>query len=110
MEKDLFSSPHLVNLIFLAGAPTVTLILPSSHSLKFSTSFFFQGEYNRVLILCVFALTERKTEILYRREKVRENFEIAYQTAMCYFKKASINSFMFCYPSTPLIGCFFHFR
>ncbi|KAF0985958.1 hypothetical protein HZS_7380 [Henneguya salminicola] len=28
---------------------------------------------------------------------------------MCDFEKASINSFMFCYTSTPLTGCFFHF-
>ncbi|KAF0990169.1 hypothetical protein HZS_2122 [Henneguya salminicola] len=54
---------------------------------------------------------ERKTEIMCRRvwEKVRENVEITYQIAMCDFEKASINSFMFCYPSTPLTGCFFNF-
>ncbi|KAF0990352.1 hypothetical protein HZS_102 [Henneguya salminicola] len=69
------------------------------------------GEYNNVLIPCVFALMEQKTEIMYRRvwEKVRENVEIACQTAMCDFEMASIDSFMFYYPSTPLTGCFFHF-
>ncbi|KAF0993151.1 hypothetical protein HZS_5054 [Henneguya salminicola] len=55
---------------------------------------------------------ERKTEIMYRRvsEKVRENVEITCQTAMCDFEKASIKSFMFCYPSTPWTRCFFHFN
>ncbi|KAF0985297.1 hypothetical protein HZS_4561 [Henneguya salminicola] len=60
MERDLFSSQHLVNLVFLAGAPTVTLIPPSSQFLKFSNK-----EYNSVLILCVFPSMERKTEIMY---------------------------------------------
>ncbi|KAF0992772.1 hypothetical protein HZS_4373 [Henneguya salminicola] len=40
MVNDLFSSQHLVDLIFLAEVPTVTLIPPSSQFLKFSTSFF----------------------------------------------------------------------
>ncbi|KAF0988694.1 hypothetical protein HZS_6576 [Henneguya salminicola] len=55
---------------------------------------------------------QRKGEIIYRRvwEKVRENIEIAFQTAMCDFEKASINSFMFCNPSTPQTGFFFKFR
>ncbi|KAF0989929.1 hypothetical protein HZS_3811 [Henneguya salminicola] len=54
---------------------------------------------------------KRKTEIMYRRvwQKVRENVEIACQTAVRDFEKASINSFMFYYPSTPLTGFFFHF-
>ncbi|KAF0986577.1 hypothetical protein HZS_1929 [Henneguya salminicola] len=54
---------------------------------------------------------ERKTKIMYRRvlEKVREIVEIACQTAMWDFEKASVNSIMFCYPSTSLTGCFFHF-
>ncbi|KAF0985632.1 hypothetical protein HZS_6496 [Henneguya salminicola] len=54
---------------------------------------------------------ERKTQIMYRRvwEKDRENVEITCQTAMCDFEKASVNSFMFFYPSTPLTECFFHF-
>ncbi|KAF0988147.1 hypothetical protein HZS_3462 [Henneguya salminicola] len=59
-------------------APTVTLIPPSSQFLKFSTScFFFHGEYNNVLIPCVFALMERKTEITDRRvwEKAQETYE-----------------------------------
>ncbi|KAF0986057.1 hypothetical protein HZS_3159 [Henneguya salminicola] len=68
MEKDLFSSQRLVNLIFLAGAPT---LVPEI----FYSCFFFQGEYNCVLILCIFASIQRKTEIMYRRvwDKVREN-------------------------------------
>ncbi|KAF0985790.1 hypothetical protein HZS_2234 [Henneguya salminicola] len=77
MGKDLFSSRYFVSLIFLAVVPTFTLIPSSSH----------------VLILCVFASIQRKTEIMYRRvwEKVRENIEITCQTAMCDFEKASIN-------------------
>ncbi|KAF0991454.1 LOW QUALITY PROTEIN: hypothetical protein HZS_246 [Henneguya salminicola] len=51
---------------------------------------------------------ERQTRIIVW-EKGRENVEIACQTAMCDFEKASINSFMFFYQSTPLTGCFFHF-
>ncbi|KAF0986126.1 hypothetical protein HZS_2808 [Henneguya salminicola] len=62
MEKYLFSSQHLVNLIFLAGSPSVTLFLPSSQFRKFSNR-----EYNNVLIPCVFALIESKTVIMYRR-------------------------------------------
>ncbi|KAF0985642.1 hypothetical protein HZS_3512 [Henneguya salminicola] len=106
MEKDLSSSQPLVNLIFLAGAPTFTLIPPTSQFLKFSTSFFLHGEYNSALISCVFALLERKTEIMHRRvwEKVRESVEITCQTAI---RHLSIN--LFCYPITPLAGCFFHF-
>ncbi|KAF0988958.1 hypothetical protein HZS_5078 [Henneguya salminicola] len=73
--------------------------------------FLIQGKYRKILIPCVLTLTERKIEIMYRRvcEKVRENVEITCQTAMCDFKKASINLFMFYYPSTPLTGCFFYF-
>ncbi|KAF0986663.1 hypothetical protein HZS_7250 [Henneguya salminicola] len=58
-----------------------------------------------------FCVNERKTEIMYRRvwKKVRENVEITCQSAMCDIEKASIKSFMFFYPSTPLIGCFFNF-
>ncbi|KAF0985312.1 hypothetical protein HZS_1902, partial [Henneguya salminicola] len=54
---------------------------------------------------------EQKIEIMYRRvwEKVRENVEILCQTAMCDFEKASINSFMFYYPRTPLTGFSFYF-
>ncbi|KAF0986909.1 hypothetical protein HZS_1513 [Henneguya salminicola] len=52
---------------------------------------------------------EQKNGIMYRRvkEKARENVEITCQTAMRDFEKVSINSFMFCYPSTPLTGFFF---
>ncbi|KAF0990450.1 hypothetical protein HZS_6508 [Henneguya salminicola] len=85
MAKDLFSLQHLINLIFLAEAQTFTMIPPSSQFLKFSIScFFIHGEYNKVLILCVFALMERKNEIMYRRvwEEVRENLEITCQTAI----------------------------
>ncbi|KAF0992071.1 hypothetical protein HZS_4096 [Henneguya salminicola] len=98
----LFAAPHQLNI--LAGAPTVTLVPPSSPFLKFSTR-----EYNSVLILYVFASVERKTELMYRRvvEKVREIVEISCQTAMCDFEKKSINSFMFFYPSTPLMKCNF---
>ncbi|KAF0988690.1 hypothetical protein HZS_6515, partial [Henneguya salminicola] len=90
-----FATPRQLNI--LVGALTVTLIPPSSQFLKFSTSFFFQGEYNSVLILCVFASMERKTEIMCRRvlEKVREIVEITCQTAICDLEKTSINSFMF---------------
>ncbi|KAF0986927.1 hypothetical protein HZS_1553 [Henneguya salminicola] len=50
-----------------------------------------------VLISCVFALLERKTEIMYIRvrEKAREDIEITCQTDMCDFEKASTNSFIF---------------
>ncbi|KAF0985947.1 hypothetical protein HZS_368 [Henneguya salminicola] len=50
----------------------------------FYQMFVIQGEYNNVLIPCVFALMERKTEIMYRRvcEKVRENVEIPCQIAI----------------------------
>ncbi|KAF0988425.1 hypothetical protein HZS_2193 [Henneguya salminicola] len=52
----------------ITGAPIFTLIPPSSQFLKFYIScFFIHGEYNNVLIPCVFALMERKTEIMYRR-------------------------------------------
>ncbi|KAF0985404.1 hypothetical protein HZS_2026, partial [Henneguya salminicola] len=73
--------------------------------------FVIHGECHNILIPCVFALMERQTEIMYKRvwEKVRENVEITCQTAMRDFEKASIHSFMFCYQSTPLAGCFFRF-
>ncbi|KAF0986324.1 hypothetical protein HZS_8006 [Henneguya salminicola] len=81
MENGLFSSQHFVNLIFLAGAPTVTLIPHSSQFLKFSTSFFFKEN------------TTRKTEIMYRRiwEKVRENFLLSEHTIDRMFFFTSVN-------------------
>ncbi|KAF0986377.1 hypothetical protein HZS_4704 [Henneguya salminicola] len=106
----------------LFATPRQLNILSRSSNIYFNSTFksvpeiFYQlfviyREYNKVLIPCVFALMERKTEIMYRRvwEKVRENVEITCQTAMCDFDKASINSFIFFYPSTPLTGYFFHF-
>ncbi|KAF0986289.1 hypothetical protein HZS_6661 [Henneguya salminicola] len=46
--------------------------------------FVIHGEYNNVSIPCVFALMERKTEVMYIRvwEKVRENVEITSQTCI----------------------------
>ncbi|KAF0988862.1 hypothetical protein HZS_2894 [Henneguya salminicola] len=84
MAKDLFSSQ----------TPCQLNILRQSSSIYFDSIFkpvpeiFYQlfvihGEYNNILIPCVFALMERKTEIMYKRvwEKVRENVEITCQTA-----------------------------
>ncbi|KAF0985537.1 hypothetical protein HZS_3757 [Henneguya salminicola] len=103
----------------LFATPRQLNILSRSSNIYFDSTFksvpeifyqllFIHGEYNNVLIPCVL---ERKTEIMYRRvwEKVRENVEITCQTAMYDFEKASINSFMFCYPNTSLTGCFFTF-
>ncbi|KAF0989905.1 hypothetical protein HZS_6011 [Henneguya salminicola] len=72
MEKDLLSSQHFVNLIFLVMAPSSNLIQTLSQLYKFS------AKYNNALIQCVFALTERKTQTPYKkvREKVLENVEI----------------------------------
>ncbi|KAF0987057.1 hypothetical protein HZS_5888 [Henneguya salminicola] len=106
----------------LFATPRQLNILSRSSNIYFDSTFKTVPEifdqllvirkvYNNLLIPCAFALMERKTEIMYRRvwEKVRENVEITCQTAMCDFEKASINSFMFCYPRTPLTGFFFHF-
>ncbi|KAF0988364.1 hypothetical protein HZS_6357 [Henneguya salminicola] len=48
MEKDLFSSQHLVNLIFLARARTFALIPPSNQFLKFSTSYLLFTENTKI--------------------------------------------------------------
>ncbi|KAF0993330.1 LOW QUALITY PROTEIN: hypothetical protein HZS_4416 [Henneguya salminicola] len=41
IENDSFSSQHLLNQIFLGGAPIFTLIPPPCQFLKFSISFFY---------------------------------------------------------------------
>ncbi|KAF0985452.1 hypothetical protein HZS_6092, partial [Henneguya salminicola] len=77
----------------LFATPRQFNILSRSSNIYFDSTFksvpkifyqllFIHGEYNNVLIPCVFALMERKTEIMYRRvwEKVRENVEITCQT------------------------------
>ncbi|KAF0985282.1 hypothetical protein HZS_5129 [Henneguya salminicola] len=93
LEKDgerfiLFATPRQLNI------HSRNLYIYFDSSFKSVPEIFYQlfiihGEYNNVLIPCVF-----------------ENVEITCQTAMCDFEKASINSFMFCYPSTPLTGFF----
>ncbi|KAF0991537.1 hypothetical protein HZS_5059 [Henneguya salminicola] len=103
-----FSTPRQLNIISRSSNIYFDFTFKSVPEI-FYQLFVIHGEYNNVLIPLFFALMERKTEIMRRRvwEKVRKNVEITCQTAMCDFEKASLNSFMFCYPSTPLTGCFF---
>ncbi|KAF0986233.1 hypothetical protein HZS_8130, partial [Henneguya salminicola] len=97
----------------LFATPRQLNILSRSSNIYFDSTFKTVPEifYQLFVIHGVLMLMERKTEIMYRRvcEKVRENVEIPCQTAMCDFEKASVNSFMFCYTSTPLTGFFFNF-
>ncbi|KAF0987020.1 hypothetical protein HZS_7160, partial [Henneguya salminicola] len=104
----LFATPHQLNILSRSSNIYFDSTFKSVPEI-FYQLFVIRGEYNNVLIPCVFALMEKKTEIMYRRvwEKVQENVEITCQTAMCDFEKGYINSFMFCYPSTLLTGCFF---
>ncbi|KAF0993306.1 hypothetical protein HZS_6202, partial [Henneguya salminicola] len=112
IEKDLFSSPPPRKLNILSQSSNIffDFTFKSIPEIIYQL-FVIHGEYNNVLITCVFALMVRKTETRHRRvwEKVRENVEITCQTARCDFEKASIISFIFGYPSTLLTGCFFPF-
>ncbi|KAF0987196.1 hypothetical protein HZS_1578 [Henneguya salminicola] len=88
----LFATPRQLNI--LSRSSNIYFDLPYKSVTEIFNQFFvIHKEYNNVLIPCVFALMERKTEIMHRRvwEKVRENVEITCQTAMCDFEKASIN-------------------
>ncbi|KAF0993216.1 hypothetical protein HZS_5624 [Henneguya salminicola] len=80
-----FSSPSNVKLVLEMKMIYYTMSVPEI----FYQFFFINVEYNNVLIPCVFALMERKTEIMYIRdwEKVRENVEITCQTALRDFVK-----------------------
>ncbi|KAF0985852.1 hypothetical protein HZS_5331 [Henneguya salminicola] len=82
VEKDgerfiLFATPRQLNILSRSSNIYFDSTFKSVPEI-FYPLFVIHGEYNSVLIPCVFALMERKTEIMYRRvwEKVRENVEI----------------------------------
>ncbi|KAF0985432.1 hypothetical protein HZS_581, partial [Henneguya salminicola] len=87
----LFATPRQINILSRSSNIYFDFTFKSVPEI-FYQLFVIDGEYNNVTIPCVFALMERKTEIMYRRvwKKVRENVEITCQTAMWDFEKASI--------------------
>ncbi|KAF0987224.1 hypothetical protein HZS_5189 [Henneguya salminicola] len=103
----LFEPPHRLNILSRNSDVYFDSPFKSVHEI-FYQLFVINGEYNNVLIPCAFASMERKTEICLeefwrKREKMlKSHAKLPGNT--------SINSFVFCYPSTPLTICFFHFR
>ncbi|KAF0987925.1 hypothetical protein HZS_6538 [Henneguya salminicola] len=91
-RRILFATPRQLNILSRSSFIYFDATIKSVPEI-FYQLFYIHGEYNNVLIHGNLVLMERKTKIMYRRvcEKVRENVEITYQTALCDFEKASIN-------------------